>query len=37
LPIVVFDKPVGLAIFERVQCGAFEGVDSKVTTIRSST
>ena len=34
---VDFDKPVRSAIFARVQCVAFGGVDSKVATITSST
>ena len=36
-PIVDFDNPVRSAIFDRVQCVAFAGVDSKVATITSST
>ena len=35
-PIVVFDSPVRSAIFARVQCVAFGGVDSSVATITSS-
>ena len=37
LPIVVFDSPVRCAIFALLQWVAFEGVDSNVATITSST